>query len=188
MKSSNKTTAKYLAKIVLIGAMGSGKSTLGRLLASSLQYKFADSDTAIEQAQNMSVTDIFAQEGEDEFRKYEAQTIKNLIQSTDATVIATGGGAILNNHTCTLLKEQAVVIWLHASAQILAERLEADNTRPLLVGKNKLVAGTNKLEVLTAKLTERTPLYKTTADYIIDVTDKSPTQLVAQIEQVLDIS
>jgi shikimate kinase len=181
MHISNKTTAKYLAKIVLIGAMGSGKSTLGKLLAARLQYKFLDSDTAIEQAQNMSVTDIFAQEGEDEFRKYEAQTIKNLIQSTDAMVIATGGGAILNNHTCSLLKAQAVVIWLDASADTLTQRLAADTTRPLLAGKNKL-------EVLTAKLAQRTPLYKTTADYIIDVTDKSPTQLIAEIEQVLDIS
>ncbi|MFC3556272.1 shikimate kinase [Sphingomonas qilianensis] len=121
--------------IVLIGLMGAGKSTVGRRLAARLQLPFVDADTEIESAAGMSITDIFERFGEAHFRDGERRVIARLIDGTPK-VIATGGGAFINEETRALILDQALAIWLDADTAILADRVKRRDTRPLLRGKN----------------------------------------------------
>jgi shikimate kinase len=121
--------------IVLIGLMGAGKSTVGRRLATRLRMPFVDADTEIETAAGMSVNDIFERFGEAHFRDGERRVIARLIDGTQK-VIATGGGAFINDTTRALILDQALAIWLDADVAVLAERVRRRDTRPLLRGKD----------------------------------------------------
>ena len=121
--------------IVLVGLMGAGKSTVGRRLATRLRLPFVDADTEIETAAGMSVTDIFERFGEAYFRDGERRVIARLIDGTQK-VIATGGGAFVNESTRALILDQAVAIWLDADAAVLSDRVRRRDTRPLLRGKD----------------------------------------------------
>ncbi|WP_082472715.1 shikimate kinase [Sphingomonas sp. Leaf357] len=124
--------------IVLVGLMGAGKSTVGRRLAARLRLPFVDADNEIETAAGMSVSDIFERFGEAHFRDGERRVIARLFDGT-RKVIATGGGAFINDETRALILEQAVAIWLDADAAVLAERVRRRDTRPLLRGKDPRV-------------------------------------------------
>ena len=137
--------------IVLIGLMGVGKSTVGRRLAAKLHLPFADADTEIEKAAGMSVAEIFDRFGEPYFRDGERRVIARLVDGTPK-VIATGGGAFLNEETRRLILENAVAVWLDANPRVLAERVGRRDTRPLLRGKNPV-------EVLTELARVRNPIY-----------------------------
>ena len=117
--------------IVLVGLMGAGKSTVGRRLATRLRLPFVDADSEIEAAAGMSITDIFARFGEAHFRDGERRVIARLIDGTPK-VIATGGGAFINDETRALILESAVAIWLDANTAVLADRVGRRDTRPLL--------------------------------------------------------
>ncbi len=121
--------------IVLVGLMGVGKSTVGRRLAGRLRLPFVDADHAIEEAAGMTVAEIFAQFGEPYFRDGERRVIARLMDGKPK-VIATGGGAFVNEHTRALILDQATAIWLTAHPDVLAERVGRRDTRPLLRGKN----------------------------------------------------
>jgi shikimate kinase len=121
--------------IVLVGLMGVGKSTVGRRLAGRLRLPFVDADHAIEEAAGMTVAEIFEQFGEPYFRDGERRVIARLMDGK-AKVIATGGGAFVNEETRTLILDQATAIWLTAHPDVLAERVGRRDTRPLLRGKN----------------------------------------------------
>lgn len=114
--------------------MGVGKSSVGRRLASSLEMPFRDADDEIEAAAARSVSDIFADLGETEFRAGEHRVIKRLLDEAPM-VLATGGGAFMHEGTRTLLKARAVTVWLQADLDVLAERATRRDTRPLLRGK-----------------------------------------------------
>jgi len=137
--------------IVLIGLMGVGKSTVGRRLAGKLHLPFVDADTEIEKAAGMSVAEIFDRFGEPYFRDGERRVIARLVDGTPK-VIATGGGAFLNEETRRLILENAVAVWLDANPRVLAERVSRRDTRPLLRGKNPV-------EVLTELARVRNPIY-----------------------------
>lgn len=117
--------------IVLVGLMGVGKSTVGRRLAARLGLPFVDADSEIETAAGMSVAEIFARFGEAHFRDGERRVIARLIDGTPK-VIATGGGAFINEATRALILDQAIAVWLNASTDVLAERVRRRDTRPLL--------------------------------------------------------
>jgi shikimate kinase len=121
--------------IVLVGLMGVGKSTGGRRLAARLQLPFVDADTEIEEAAGMSVAEIFEKFGEPYFRDGERRVIARLFDGKPK-VIATGGGAFINEETRTLILDQAIAIWLDAPTHILAERVRRRDTRPLLRNRN----------------------------------------------------
>ncbi|MBM6575019.1 shikimate kinase [Microvirga sp. SRT01] len=121
--------------IVLVGLMGVGKSTVGRRLAGRLRLPFVDADHAIEEAAGMTVAEIFEQFGEPYFRDGERRVIARLMDGK-AKVIATGGGAFVNEETRALILDQATAIWLTAHPDVLAERVGRRDTRPLLRGKN----------------------------------------------------
>ncbi|WP_417613529.1 shikimate kinase [Parasphingorhabdus sp.] len=117
--------------IVLVGLMGVGKTTVGRRLAKRLGRDFVDADEEIERAAGLSVEEIFSRFGEDYFRDGERRVIARLLEN-DGQVIATGGGAFMNEETRALILEKAISIWLDADLKTLVKRVSRRNTRPLL--------------------------------------------------------
>ncbi len=137
--------------IVLVGLMGVGKSTVGRRLASRLKLPFVDADHEIEDAAGMSIPDIFDRFGEPYFRDGERRVIARLIDGRPK-VIATGGGAFLNEQTRTLILDETIAIWLDAEPAVLAERVKRRDSRPLLRDRDPLT-------VLTELAGVRNPIY-----------------------------
>lgn len=137
--------------IVLVGLMGVGKTTVGRRLAQRLDLPFVDADAEIETAAGMTVTEIFERFGEAHFRDGERRVIARLIDGVPK-VIATGGGAFINDETRALILDQATAVWLDADPVILAERVAKRDHRPLLRGKDPL-------KVLTELAVVRNPFY-----------------------------
>ena len=137
--------------IVLVGLMGAGKTTIGRRLAKRLGLDFVDSDFEIEKAAQMSVSEIFENYGEDDFRAGERRVIARLMGGP-TKIIATGGGAFVNAETRTLIKEKSISIWLDATLDILVERTARRDTRPLLQVDNPR-------SVLESLMDERAPIY-----------------------------
>lgn len=121
--------------LVFVGLMGAGKSAIGRLTASSLGIPFIDSDHEIERVSRMTISELFAAYGEDEFRALEARVIKRLLNS-GARVVSTGGGAYINERTRRHIKKQGLSLWLNADIDVLWERVNKRDTRPLLKTEN----------------------------------------------------
>ncbi|MEO1748155.1 MAG: shikimate kinase, partial [Pseudomonadota bacterium] len=121
--------------IVLVGLMGAGKSAIGRKLAKALGLAFLDSDTEIEKAADMPVADIFEQYGEPEFRRLEASVIKRLL-ADGSLVLATGGGAFMDEDTRKTVGESSISVWLNADLDLLMSRVSRKSTRPLLKKPN----------------------------------------------------
>jgi shikimate kinase len=117
--------------VVLVGLMGAGKTTVGRKLAQMLDLPFVDTDHEIEDASRMTISDLFASYGEAEFRALEARVVARLLDD-GPRVIATGGGAYMNEGTRKLLAERSVTVWLKAELDVLMERVSKKPTRPLL--------------------------------------------------------
>lgn len=137
--------------MVLVGMMGVGKTSIGKRLAARLGMEFVDADEEIERAAGMSISEIFEKFGEPYFRDGERRVISRLIDGTPK-IIATGGGAFINDETRALILERALSIWLDADIKILAERVARRNHRPLLTGRNPV-------EVLTELGKIRNPIY-----------------------------
>lgn len=137
--------------IVLVGLMGVGKTTVGRRLAQRLNLPFVDADSEIETAAGMTISDMFEKFGEAHFRDGERRVIARLIDG-QPKVIATGGGAFINDDTRALILDQATAIWLDADLKILAERVAKRDHRPLLRGKDPYA-------VLSELAAVRNPVY-----------------------------
>lgn len=123
--------------LYLIGMMGAGKTTVGRLLASELGYGFVDTDEVIAASAKKSINQIFAQEGETEFRQLESDVLSQVSAYTKLTV-ATGGGIILKRKNWSYL-HHGLIVWLDATPELLYNRLKEDTTRPLLQDSNPLL-------------------------------------------------
>ena len=162
--------------IALVGLMGVGKSTVGRRLAQRLGLPFADGDAEIETAAGMTVSEIFGQLGEPEFRAGEARVMRRLLEGPPI-VLATGGGAMLNPETRALMKARAITIWMRADLKVVAERVQRRDTRPLLRGRDPL-------EALTGLADARYPIYGQ-ADVAVDVGGGSHAQAVETILKAL---
>lgn len=121
--------------IVLIGLMGVGKTTIGRRLAARLGVAFVDADHEIEVAAGMTISEIFERYGELHFRDGERRVISRLVDG-QVKVIATGGGAFMNESTRALILEKSIAVWIDANIDILAERVSRRDTRPLVKGKD----------------------------------------------------
>lgn len=121
--------------IVLVGLMGAGKTAIGRRVAAELRLPFVDSDHEIEAASRMSVPDLFEKYGEDEFRALEQRVIARLLHE-GARVLATGGGAFMNDETRAAIREAAVSVWLKADLDTLMGRVVKRQNRPLLKSDN----------------------------------------------------
>lgn len=137
--------------VVLIGLMGVGKSTVGRKLAHLLSKGFVDADEEIEIAAQRTIAEIFEEHGEGYFRDGERRVIARLLEEHDG-VIATGGGAFINDETRALILERGLAVWIDCDVETLVERTGRRDTRPLL--KNG-----DPREILTRLYRERQPFY-----------------------------
>ena len=155
--------------VVLIGFMGTGKSSIGKLLSAKLGYKFIDSDQQIEYDLKMSISDIFAKHGETYFRQAEHRIIKKISQYNKA-VISTGGGVVLNKDNMVELRKKGMVISLSASIDTILERTNRRNNRPLLEQEDRKAA-------ITELLAKRTEFYAD-ADLVVDTGKYNPQEVV----------
>ncbi|MDM9627237.1 shikimate kinase [Rhizobium sp. S152] len=121
--------------LVLVGLMGAGKSSVGRIAAQQLGIPFIDSDAEIERVSRMSITELFAAYGEEEFRALEGRVMKRLLKG-GPRVVSTGGGAFINDRTRKHIKRGGLSVWLKADLDVLWERVNKRDTRPLLKTEN----------------------------------------------------
>ncbi len=138
--------------VVLVGMMGSGKSSVGRRLAARLGLPFVDADTEIETAAGMTIPEIFAQRGEAEFRDGERRVISRILATRAPLVLATGGGAFMNAETRRRIGELGLSLWLKAEVDVLMRRVRKRSNRPLLQTPDPEAT-------MRRMLTEREPVY-----------------------------
>lgn len=162
------------SNIVLIGFMGSGKSSVGRLLSKRLGYQLKDTDDMIEAQEGMTVQEIFKQDGEEVFRDLETALLLSIEKTLEKTVLSTGGGMPIRDKNYTLLGMMGQVVYLRASETTIIDRLSKDTTRPLLKGENLK----DRVEQL---LLQRTSVYEKAADIIIDTDNKTIDEIVKEI-------
>lgn len=163
--------------IILVGPMGSGKSAIGRLLATPLGLEFVDVDARIEEQSGMTIAEVFAEEGEAGFRSRESRALADAL-SKPARVIATGGGAILDAGNCAAMRGAGTVVYLRVDPQEQLRRVASDSARPLLD-----VA--DRAQRLAELQVQREPLYLELADLVFDTSEHTPgtaaTALVAML-------
>ena len=164
--------------IVLVGLMGSGKSAIGRTIAKKLGRRFIDTDRFIERKSGKTITEIFDESGESQFRGFEKEIIKKISQYV-GIVIATGGGAIRDPENFAYLKESGWIIALYASPATLYKRIEGKRIRPLLLNQEDPV---KKLEEI---LNERKVMYAK-ADFQVDTEGKEIEQIADEIINLLN--
>ena len=157
--------------VALIGMMGAGKTTIGKLLAEKLNLKFIDTDEEIIKIENCSINEIFAKQGEETFRRIETNVLKNILNS-DNQIIATGGGIIKKEENRNLLK-QVKTIYLKTDKETIFNRVKNDKSRPLLNTENLK-------ETIQTILQEREQLYEQ-SQFVITTTDKTQNEVVTEI-------
>ncbi|MHC5225828.1 shikimate kinase [Ignatzschineria sp. LJL83] len=165
--------SEEITNIFLVGPMGSGKTTVGKLLAQELAYHFKDSDHQIEKITGVTIPYIFEMEGEEGFRDREVKMIEQLCDM-EGIVLSTGGGVVLREENRIALAKNGIVIYLNVPPASLYERVRFDTQRPLL--KND-----NPQAVLEKLFDVRDPLYREIADYIIFSDNISPKVVVSAI-------
>jgi shikimate kinase len=159
--------------LILVGMMGSGKTTMGRVLARHLGKEFVDSDEEIIKRTGVTVPHIFDVEGEAGFRQREAAAIRELA-GLDNMVLATGGGAVLDGDNRAILKQSGIVIYLKASAHDLWQRTRHDRNRPLLQTENPYAR-------LVELFQQRDPLYRQVSDIVVQSGKQSAHTLMLRL-------
>lgn len=159
--------------IVFIGFMGSGKTTVGRELAKRLKMNFLDTDAYIEECAGKSISDIFAEDGEEAFRKLETEVLEHLRDTVTNTVFSTGGGMPLRKENARLLKEIGKVYYLMAANSVIFDRVKKNTDRPLLQGDNPF-------DRICELMKQRRPLYEMAADVWIDTNSND-------LEEVIEV-
>ena len=171
-----------MMKIILIGYMGSGKSTIAKLLSKTMQYEFLDLDEIIEKEQNASVSTIFEQKGEVFFRKLEHQVLKRILQSESNMILSLGGGTPCFTNNQELLKQENIcTVYLKTSIDKLYERLRTQKSnRPLIANKSE-----DEMKEFIAKHLFERSFYYNQAKYIVSTDDKTPQETVLEIQSLL---
>jgi shikimate kinase len=160
--------------VVLIGYRGTGKSTVGKLVAACLDSVLVSTDAEIVKLVGQSIPEIVEQHGWEYFRDLETKICQDLA-GRDGVVIDTGGGAILRSQNVEGLKRTGKLFWLTAPVETIAKRIGADTQRPSLTGTKSFLGEIQDV------LRERTPKYQAAADYIIETDGKSTTQVANEI-------
>jgi shikimate kinase len=159
--------------VVLVGFMGSGKSSVGRLVARTLKGRFVDTDRLVTDEVGRDITTIFATEGEGYFRKEESRGLRSLVGGT-GLVVATGGGIVTVPENLPVLKELGLVVWLTATEEVIWERVSRNTKRPLL-------QTANPRETVRRLLAVRNPLYEAAADMKVDTTRLTHAEVAERI-------
>lgn len=155
--------------LFLVGFMGAGKTTVGAMVAEELDRPLIDLDRSIEEHAGNSVSEIFAEQGEDGFRMLETQELAAVVHAAPS-VIACGGGVVLRPENRALLRESGTVVYLQVSAGEAVARVGDADTRPLLAGPGGTLAATSLLAA-------RESLYRSVADVVVDTGDRSPDEV-----------
>lgn len=161
--------------IILIGFMGSGKSSVGHLLADKMGMRYLDCDELISNTEKMPISAIFARKGEEYFRKVESEVIKTL-QDYDNFVVSTGGGMVLREENVKILKEIGRLVLLWAEPKVIFDRIHNHSHRPLLNVPDPMAA-------IEKILNERRPIYDTVADYKVDASNLTIDETAEKIIQ-----
>ena len=160
-------------RLILIGPMGSGKTTIGQLVAQKLNLAFRDTDAIIEAETGKTVSEIFLEDGEDKFRALEKAVLRKELL-TDETVLALGGGAAISIDAQSALRAIASpIVYLDISLASVAPRIGFNRDRPLLL--------TNPRGQWETLMQERRPIYEAVADTVIDVNNKEPEEIVSEV-------
>ncbi|GAB4316477.1 MAG: shikimate kinase [Candidatus Sumerlaeia bacterium] len=166
--------------IFLTGFMGTGKSSVGRLLSDSVGYRLIDTDEEIVRRSGKSITAIFAEQGEPAFRDMETQLLRDMVRDEIAGfVISCGGGIVLRNENVALMKKLGLIVLLTASVEEILRRTSHDRSRPLLQTPDPR----RRIEELLA---DRSPRYLSAADITIDTTGLTPQQVVKHLIRRFD--
>lgn len=173
-------TRTATGNIFLVGMMGAGKTTVGRLLSHFLEKTFYDSDREIQKRTGVSIPTIFEIEGEAGFRRRETEILSELMNARNI-ILATGGGAVLSGANRTMLKHGGTVIYLRASIDDLWRRTRHDKNRPLLQTSDPRAR-------LAELFVQRDPLYRETAHIVVESGKRSPRHLAQSLAQQLTIS
>lgn len=160
--------------IILIGFMGCGKTSVGTRLAKRLSYSFLDTDEQIKTKEGRSINQIFSEKGEAYFREIETQAVRELLETTEKTVISTGGGLPLKEVNGKLLQQLGFVVYLDVAKETVMERLARDTTRPLLNGPDK----EKRVEEL---LSFRRPIYEYTAHITVNTNQRDFDNIIDDI-------
>lgn len=169
-------------RIFLIGFMGCGKSTLGRLLADAIGYQFVDTDQLIEKKCGCSVTQIFAEKGEYAFRQMERETLENLVKQ-QRIVVATGGGMACCQHNIEMMNAAGTTIYLQASVENLADWLKAERKKRPLIAQQ---SDEQLCKYVTETLTEREKFYRqATITIQVDQNYMTDNEMVSRIVELL---
>lgn len=164
--------------IFLVGFMGAGKTTVGRILARRLGWRYCDADKVIETVAGKPVTEIFSAHGEEHFRQLESETLSNLSRK-ERQVVATGGGAVMREENMRAMKGGGVTVYLKAPVSVIWERIKDSKTRPLLNVDNPLQAAT---ELLGKRIT-----FYEAADVTVDTESLTPEEAAEEIIKKLGI-
>lgn len=157
--------------VFLTGFMGSGKSTLGPILANTIGFQFFDLDAVIEKKTKKRINEIFASEGEEKFRALERETLAQFLNEP-TTIISLGGGTVTNNETLQLVKEHGILVYLKSDIEHIYHRLRTKSDRPLLRDDNgNLLDGNELKEKISSLITKREKFYNQ-ADMIISTDNK----------------
>ena len=173
--------AVKMKNIILIGFMGSGKTSVGIRLSYRLRRTLTDTDKKIERLYRMSISEIFGRFGEEEFRNMETQCLEKLLEEPKGRIISVGGGLPMRDCNRELLKRLGWVVYLRVKPLTVCERLEADTSRPLLQGEDRE-------EKVRSLLEQRAPVYESAADIIIDVDGKIVDEIADEILQNIGIA
>jgi len=168
--------------IYLVGLRGSGKSTVGKLLAQKLRWEFADQDVLIEKHAGKTIAEIFASDGEAEFRKIESEVLRQLSKQKE-TVVAAGGGVVLSRDNRKLMRETGVVVHLDGPAELFCERIVKDSKS--LHARPALTKAQSSLEEMKELAAVRAPLYEKARHHCVSAAD-SPEQVTAMILDLLE--
>ncbi|MEO6233967.1 MAG: shikimate kinase [Thermomonas sp.] len=171
-------TSNTPSHLVLVGPMGAGKSSIGRLLAGRLQRAFVDLDAWIEAEAGTTITSIFAKEGEAGFRSRECRALTRALAQPDASVIATGGGAVLDEGNRRAMGAAGIVVYLRVEPAQQTRRLQGDAARPLL-------ATDTPAQRLAELQVIREPLYREIADIVFDTSQDSPESAAVALAALL---
>ena len=164
-------------RIVLIGAPGSGKSTVGMALAAQLKLAFVDTDSLIELKESRKISNIFVDDGEGFFRAIEFEALKEVLQKSDCVISLGGGAPIAEKAQEALRNSDSLIVFLDVSLATAAPRVGFNRDRPLLLGNPRA-----QWQTLSD---QRRPIYEDLADYTVKVDDMSVEEVVSQIESVL---